>query len=85
MAGRALPTALVHSHLATSPLHLAGCCLSPAQGIEDHFLEQWHQKLHTNTTPEDVTICEAYLAFLRSGSMDEFWCVCVGGGGGLGG
>lgn len=45
----------------------------PLQGIEDHFLEQWHQKLHTNTTPEDVTICEAYLAFLRSGTMDEFW------------
>ncbi|KAL4424419.1 hypothetical protein ABPG77_005662 [Micractinium sp. CCAP 211/92] len=44
-------------------------------GIEDHFLEQWHQKLHTNTTPEDVTICEAYLAFLRSGTMDEFWRV----------
>lgn len=36
------------------------CCCS-TQGIEDHFLEQWHQKLHTNTTPEDVTICEARL------------------------
>ena len=24
--------------------------MSP-QGIEDKFLEQWHQKLHTNTTP----------------------------------
>lgn len=45
------------------------------QGIEDHFLEQWHQKLHTNTTPEDITICEAYLAFLHSGSMDDFWRV----------
>jgi alpha-glucan,water dikinase len=44
-------------------------------GIEDHFLESWHQKLHTNTTPEDVTICEAYLAFLRSGDMGEFWRV----------
>lgn len=44
-------------------------------GIEDTFLEQWHQKLHTNTTPEDITICEAYLAFLNSGTMDEFWRV----------
>ncbi|PSC73883.1 ABC transporter A family member 2 isoform B [Micractinium conductrix] len=44
-------------------------------GIEDHFLEQWHQKLHTNTTPEDVTICEAYLAFLHSGDMGDFWRV----------
>lgn len=44
-------------------------------GIEDHFLESWHQKLHTNTTPEDITICEAYLAFLRCGDMGEFWRV----------
>jgi len=44
-------------------------------GIEDHFLEQWHQKLHTNTSPEDITICEAYLAFQHSGSMDDFWRV----------
>lgn len=44
-------------------------------GIECNFLESWHQKLHTNTTPEDVTICEAYLAFLASGDMGEFWRV----------
>ena len=43
------------------------------QGIECHFLEQWHQKLHTNTTPEDITICEAYLAFLHSGHKGDFW------------
>jgi alpha-glucan,water dikinase len=30
-----------------------------------HFLEEWHQKLHNNTTPDDVAICEAYLEFLR--------------------
>ena len=45
------------------------------QGIEDHFIEQWHQKLHTNTTPEDITICEAYLAFLHSGYDGDFWRV----------
>jgi alpha-glucan,water dikinase len=32
-----------------------------------NFIEEWHQKLHNNTTPDDVVICEAYLAFLRSG------------------
>ena len=37
------------------------------QGIECKFLEAWHQKLHTNTTPEDITVCEAYIAFLESG------------------
>ena len=46
-----------------------------AQGIEDQFIEQWHQKLHTNTTPEDITICEAYLAFLHSWNDGEFWRV----------
>lgn len=30
------------------------------------FIEEWHQKLHNNTTPDDVVICRAYLAFLRS-------------------
>ena len=27
-----------------------------------------------STTPEDVFICEAYLAFLHSGNMGDFWC-----------
>ncbi|KAF8071284.1 R1 [Scenedesmus sp. PABB004] len=44
-------------------------------GHDEPFLEQWHQKLHQNTTPEDVTICEAYLAFLHSGSHDDYWRV----------
>ncbi len=66
--------ALTHAALPNHPPH------HPRQGIEDHFLEQWHQKLHTNTTPEDVTICEAYLAFLRSGTMDEFWWGPLGAG-----
>ena len=33
--------------------------------VSGHFLEEWHQKLHNNTTPDDVVICEAYLEFLR--------------------
>ena len=44
-------------------------------GIEEHFLEEWHQKLHTNTTPDDIAICEAYLAFLHSNSHDDYWRV----------
>jgi len=30
-------------------------------------MEEWHQKLHNNTTPDDVPICVAYLAFLEAG------------------
>lgn len=31
------------------------------------WMEEWHQKLHNNTTPDDVPICQAYLAFLEVG------------------
>ncbi len=42
--------------------------------VGGHFMEEWHQKLHNNTTPDDVAICEAYLAFLRSdGNLDTFY------------
>ncbi|KAF5831865.1 glutathione synthetase ATP-binding domain-like protein [Dunaliella salina] len=44
-------------------------------GIDEKFLEQWHQKLHTNTTPDDIAICSAYLAFLHSNDGGEFWRV----------
>jgi alpha-glucan, water dikinase len=38
------------------------------------FIEQWHQKLHNNTTPDDVVICEAYLAYLSTGgNIDAFY------------
>ncbi|HTL16480.1 MAG TPA: PEP/pyruvate-binding domain-containing protein, partial [Patescibacteria group bacterium] len=41
--------------------------------VSGHFLEEWHQKLHNNTTPDDVVICEAYLEFLRSnGNLERF-------------
>ncbi len=31
------------------------------------MMEEWHQKLHNNTSPDDVVICEALLAMLRAG------------------
>ena len=38
------------------------------------FLEEWHQKLHNNTSPDDIVICEAYLAFLRGNSdLNAYW------------
>lgn len=45
------------------------------------FLEQWHQKLHNNTTPDDVVICEAYLTFLHSGGdVTQFYQKLEAGG-----
>jgi alpha-glucan,water dikinase len=42
--------------------------------VSGHFMEEWHQKLHNNTTPDDVVICEAYLEFLRSnGNIERFY------------
>jgi alpha-glucan,water dikinase len=42
--------------------------------VSGHFMEEWHQKLHNNTTPDDIVICDAYLEFLRSyGNLDLFY------------
>lgn len=42
--------------------------------VAGHFMEEWHQKLHNNTTPDDVVICEAYLEFLKSkGDLNRFY------------
>lgn len=38
-----------------------------------HFYEQWHQKLHNNTTPDDIGICEAVIAFNKTNKMDIYW------------
>ena len=49
--------------------------------VTGHFLEEWHQKLHNNTTPDDVVICEAYLEFLRSnGNREKFYQTLQNGG-----
>ena len=45
-----------------------------------HFYEQWHQKLHNNTTPDDIVICEALLAYLRSNDMSKYWGTLHAGG-----
>ena len=44
-------------------------------GIKEHdsYYEQWHQKLHNNTTPDDVGICEATIAFNETNNMGKFW------------
>uniref|UniRef100_A0A7S0RVE0 Pyruvate phosphate dikinase AMP/ATP-binding domain-containing protein n=1 Tax=Pyramimonas obovata TaxID=1411642 RepID=A0A7S0RVE0_9CHLO len=42
-------------------------------GIECQFLEGWHQKLHSNTTVEDIAICEAYIHFQCCGDPGQFW------------
>jgi alpha-glucan,water dikinase len=49
--------------------------------VSEIFLEQWHQKMHNNTTPDDIVICEAYVAFFRSdGNLDTFYRTLEAGG-----
>lgn len=49
--------------------------------VSGHFLEEWHQKLHNNTTPDDIIICQAFLEFLRSnGNVDRFYQTLEAGG-----
>tara|TARA_B110000977_G_scaffold201015_2_gene293669 strand:+ start:183 stop:4553 length:4371 start_codon:yes stop_codon:yes gene_type:complete len=46
-----------------------------------YWMEQWHQKLHNNTTPDDIIICEAYIAYLKADcAIDEYWRVLAEGG-----
>jgi alpha-glucan,water dikinase len=38
------------------------------------MMEEWHQKLHNNTSPDDVVICQALLDYIKSGfKMEVYW------------
>jgi alpha-glucan, water dikinase len=38
------------------------------------MMEEWHQKLHNNTSPDDVVICEALLAYIDGGlDIANYW------------
>ena len=38
------------------------------------MMEEWHQKLHNNTSPDDVPICEALLKFIASDcDISVYW------------
>ena len=45
--------------------------IQSANHCKGGMMEEWHQKLHNNTTPDDIVICEAYLAFLRGGGNKD--------------
>ncbi|KAL1222830.1 Alpha-glucan water dikinase 1 [Cardamine amara subsp. amara] len=38
------------------------------------IMEEWHQKLHNNTSPDDVVICQALMDFVKSDfDMSVYW------------
>lgn len=64
------------SHWDVQPQALQGW--ATAHPLDDSLLSA--RLLPQNTTPDDVPICEAYLAFLRSnGDNVTFWRVLTGG------
>ena len=37
-------------------------------------MEEWHQKLHNNTSPDDVVICQALIDYIDSGlDISAYW------------
>ncbi len=37
-------------------------------------MEEWHQKLHNNTSPDDVIICQALLDYIDAGiDISAYW------------
>ena len=45
------------------------------------FYEEWHQKLHNNSTPDDIVICEALINFLKNkGDLKIYWKTLNDGG-----
>ena len=37
-------------------------------------MEEWHQKLHNNTSPDDVVICEALIAYIEADlDIARYW------------
>ncbi|XP_068639129.1 alpha-glucan water dikinase, chloroplastic-like [Aristolochia californica] len=38
------------------------------------IMEEWHQKLHNNTSPDDVIICQALIDYIKSDfNIDVYW------------
>ncbi|KAI8474403.1 MAG: hypothetical protein J3K34DRAFT_493679 [Monoraphidium minutum] len=50
-------------------------------GCKGGMMEQWHQKLHNNSSPDDVVICRALLAYISSGlELPAYWSELAKGG-----
>jgi len=42
--------------------------------MQGGMMEEWHQKLHNNTSPDDVVICQALLSYIDSGlDISVYW------------
>ena len=76
-----------HSHAGPCHMRLMPCAAAAwgfrvtlhllhvfPQLLQGGMMEQWHQKLHNNTSPDDVVICEALLAYIAAGlDIGAYW------------
>ena len=47
-------------------------------GLQGGMMEEWHQKLHNNSSPDDIIICQALLAYLQSDlDISKYWAVLL--------
>jgi alpha-glucan,water dikinase len=45
-----------------------------AHCLQGGMMEEWHQKLHNNSSPDDLAICQALLDYLASGqNIQIYW------------
>lgn len=45
------------------------------------MMEEWHQKLHNNSSPDDLAICQALLDYLEAGQQqDVYWASLASAG-----
>lgn len=40
-------------------------------------MEEWHQKLHNNTSPDDVVICQVFRIYVNSSFADLNTCTHI--------
>jgi alpha-glucan,water dikinase len=52
-------------HVRVSNKVACSACRNHIPEKKGTWMEEWHQKLHNNTTPDDVPICSAYITFLE--------------------
>lgn len=46
------------------------------------MMEEWHQKLHNNSSPDDLVICEALLDYLAADQdINVYWRTLAAEGG----
>jgi alpha-glucan,water dikinase len=45
------------------------------------MMEEWHQKLHNNSSADDVAICQALLDYIGAGQQQQaYWDSLAGAG-----